>query len=461
MAGIGFELQRVVKQGGMTGALKAAMAGIVIVAGPWLISILEIFALSHFAGFALEEGGELFTAAVVYSYAFSIFLFGGLHYIYTRYTSDLIYIKDDSRAFATLILSMIVIGILSTLVAVPGVYFIQTDQVANLSMYRIFAAVLFVSINLIWLVMIFITILKKYMTIFMVYILGMVFSFGAVYFLGRDYKLGGAMAGFSLGQVSILIMLIILIYRYIKPGNIFREIKPLAAYFKKYKFLLGAGILYSAGIWIDKIALWVFTGNHVEGTYLVLFQEYDITVYFANLTLIPGLVYFMVFSETNFYVKLRRFLLKLSIRTYTEIQEDKYILIKTMHDSLREQSLFQGVITLGLIILSGSINTKLLGGQSSVLTLRLVLVGVFFQLLFLTLFTFLFYLEKYKEAFFSQICFFSVNLSGTLYFASLSTPIYGAGYLLAGILTSILAWLFLSRGLKTIDRRIFGLLERN
>ncbi|MCD6396031.1 MAG: exopolysaccharide Pel transporter PelG [Spirochaetaceae bacterium] len=461
MAGIGFELQRVLKQGGMTGAFKVALAGIVIVAGPWLISILGIFALSRFAGFALEKGGALFTAAIVYSYAFSLFLFGGLHYIYTRYTSDLIYIKDESRAFATLILSMIIIGILSTLVAVPGVYFIQTDQVANLSMYRVFAAFLFVSINLIWLVMIFITLLKKYMLIFLVYILGMAISFGAVYYLGQDYKLGGAMAGFSIGQVSILIMLIILIYRYIKPGNIFREIKPLAKYFIKYKYLLGAGILYSAGIWIDKIALWFFTGNHVEGTYLVLFQEYDMTVYFANLTLIPGLVYFMVFSETNFYVKLRRFLMKLSIRTFTEIQEDKYKLIKTMHRSIREQSLFQGVITFGLIILSSNINTKLLGGQSSVLTIRLVLAGVFFHLLFLTLFTFLFYLEKYKEAFFTQVCFFSVNLGGTLYFASISTPVYGAGYLAAGILTSIISWLFLSRGIETMDRRIFGLLERN
>ncbi|MCK5673249.1 MAG: exopolysaccharide Pel transporter PelG, partial [Spirochaetales bacterium] len=399
MAGIGFELQRVLKQGGMTGVLKVALAGIIIVAGPWLISILGIFALSRFAGFALVEGGFLFTAAIVYSYAFSLFLFGGLHYIYTRYTSDLIYIKDDSRAFATLILSMIIIGVLSTFVAIAGVYFIKTDQVGNLLMYRIFAAILFVSINLIWLVMIFITLLKKYMTIFLVYILGMVLSFGAVYVLGKEYKLGGAMAGFSIGQVSILVMLLILIRRYIKPGNIFREIKPLGSYFKKYKFLLGAGIFYSAGIWIDKIALWYYSGSNVEGTYLVLFEHYDITVYFANLTLIPGLVYFMVFSETNFYVRLRRFLMKISTRTFTEIQEEKFGLLNTMKNSIREQSLFQGVITLGLIILAGSINKNFLGGLSSLITLRLVLAGVFFHLLFLTLLTFLFYLERYKEAF--------------------------------------------------------------
>ena len=461
MAGIGFELQRVLKQGGMTGVFKVAMAGIIIVAGPWLISILGIFALSRFAGFAIEEGGFLFTAAIVYSYAFSLFLFGGLHYIYTRYTSDLIYIKDDSRAFATLILSMIIIGILSTLAAVAGVYFINTDQVANLSMYRVFAAVLFVSVNLIWLVMIFITLLKKYMTIFLVYIIGMVLSFGAVYFLGREYKLGGAMAGFSIGQVSILVMLLILIRRYIKPGNIFREIKPVISYFRKYKYLLGAGVFYSAGIWIDKIALWVYAGSHVEGTYLVLFEHYDITVYFANLTLIPGLVYFMVFSETNFYVRLRRFLMKISTRTFTEIQEEKFRLMKTMKDSIREQNLFQSVITIGLMIVAGNINENFLGGLSSLLTLRLVLAGVFFHLLFLTLLTFLFYLERYKEAFITQICFFSINFGGTLYFADISTPVYGAGYLLSGVLTSILSGLYLSRAIKTMDRRIFGLLERD
>ncbi len=461
MAGIGFELQRVLKQGGMTGVFKVALAGIVIVAGPWLISILGIFALSRFAGFALEEGGALFTAAIVYSYAFSLFLFGGLHYIYTRYTSDLIYIKDDSRAFAALLLAMIIIGILSAIIAVIAVYFINTDQVEKLLMYKIFAAVLFVSINLIWLIMIFITLLKKYMTIFLVYILGMVFSFGAVFILGKEYKLGGAMAGFSIGQISILVMLLLLIRRYIKPGNIFREIKPLASYFRKYKFLLGAGVFYSAGIWIDKIVLWFYTGSSVEGTYLVLFEHYDMTVYFANLTLIPGLVYFMVFSETNFYVRLRRFLMKISTRTFTEIQEGKYRLLISMQSSIREQSLFQGVLTVGLMILAGSINTNLLGGLSSLLTLRLVLSGVFFHLLFLTLLTFLFYLEQYKEAFITQVCFFSINFGGTLYFAGLSIPVYGAGYLAAGVFTSILSVLFLSRGIKTMDRRIFGLLSRD
>ncbi len=461
MAGIGFELQRVLKQGGVTGAFKVAIAGIIIVAGPWLVSILGIFSLSRFAGFALAEGSGLFTAAIVYSYAFSLFLFGGIHYIFTRYVSDLIYIRNNSRAFSALLLSMLFIGGLSVLTGSAGVYFIHTDQISNLLVYRISAVLLFVSVNLIWLVMIFITLLKKYMTIFLVYLLGMGFSFVSVYFLGQEYKLAGAIAGFSIGQVSILIMLLLLIRRYITPGSLIREFRPMMGYFRKYAYLFLAGVLYSAGIWIDKIVLWFVSGSHIEGTYLVLFEEYDITVYFANLTLIPGLVYFMVFSETNFYAALRRFLLKMSTRIYSGIQEEKYRLLKTMRSGLIEQSLFQGVITLGLIILAGGINVSLLGGLSTITTIRLVLGGVFFHLLFLTLLTFLFYLERYKESFITQLSFFSVNFGVTLYSAGLSSPVYGAGYLVAGIVTSFVAAVFLVRGIKRIDRNIFGLLKRD
>jgi uncharacterized membrane protein len=131
-----------------------------------------------------------------------------------------------------------------------------------------------------------------------------------------------------------------------------------------------------------------------------------------------------------------------------------------MRISIKEQSLFQGVITVGLMIIAGSINTSFLGGLSSLLTLRLVLAGVFFHLLFLTLLTFLFYLERYKEAFITQFCFFSVNFGGTLYFASISVPAYGAGYLISGVLTSVVSGFYLRRAIKTMDRRIFGLLER-
>jgi len=456
MAGIGFELQKVLKGGGIASLFKVALAGIVIVAGPWLISIVGIFFLNRFAGFALTEASELFMAAIVYSYAFSLSLFGGIHYIFTRYISDLIYLRKEGRAVATLLLTMVLFIIMTAILSSVAVYFIKTESISSLLLYKVSAVFLFIVINLIWLVMMFITLLKKYMTIFLVYLSGMGISFVSVYFLGSTYKLGGALAGFTAGQLYILLFLLFLIVKSYKPGNIWIEFKPLLQYFSKYKYLFLAGFFYSAGIWIDKITLWILIGSSVKGTYLQLFEPYDITVYFTNLTIIPGLVYFMVFSETDFYSTLRKFLLIIEKSTLSRIREEKYKLIRTMNRSIYEQSFFQGVISLGLIIMAPVINSSLLSNLSDSVTLRIVLAAVFFHLFFLTVITFLFYVEMYREAFFSTLLFFIMNISLTIILAYVQFPYYGAGYLAASFCASLLSFFFLKSGVKNLDRRVYG-----
>ena len=456
MAGIGFELQRVLKGGGFVNFFKAALAGIVIVAGPWLISIVGIFFLNKFAGFALTEGAELFMAAIVYSYAFSLCLFGGFHYIFTRYISDLIYISKETRAVSTLLLAMILFSIPAFILAFGAVFFLETESLSNLFLYKISAIALFIIINLIWLVMIFITLLKKYMTILLVYMAGMAISFFSVYYLGSHYKLGGALAGFCLGQLFILSYLTFMIIKAYRPEKLWVELKPLLAYFGRFQYLFLSGFFYSAGIWIDKISLWIIVGTPVLGTYLKLFETYDVTVYFANLTIIPGLVYFMIFSESDFYSVLKKFLLTIEKSILTKIKEEKYRLIRTMNKSLYEQSYFQGVLSMGLIILAPVINSVFLNNSSDVLTLRIVLTAGFFHIFFLTVLTFLFYIEMYKQAFISTLTFFTVNMGVTIILAVIGIPVYGIGYLAASITASLLASAFLRYGIRTLDRRVYG-----
>ena len=97
MAGIGFELQRVLRKGGIGSFVKVALSGIMIVAGPWLLSIVGIFLIGRFADFTLQEGRGLFMGVIIYSYAFSLFIFGGSHYIFTRLLSDLIYLEKNRQ----------------------------------------------------------------------------------------------------------------------------------------------------------------------------------------------------------------------------------------------------------------------------------------------------------------------------------------------------------------------------
>ncbi len=456
MAGIGFELQRVLKRGGITGTFKAALAGIIIVAGPWLISIIGIAFLYQFSSSAVQEGGLLFTSAVVYSYAFSLFLFGGIHYIFTRYISDLIYIKEYGRALGALVLVMLSVGFLSGTSAAVTVLFLDLTGTSYPIIFKISAVVLFISINLIWLLMIFITLLKRYMIISLIYIAGMAVSVIAAYFLGHTYLLGGALAGFCLGQVFILLFLFILITSTIKISPPAREFNLLLKYFGKYKFLFLTGVFYTLGIWIDKIVLWFLKGDSVYGTFIHLFAEYDMPVYLANLTIIPGLVYFMIFSESNFYIMLKRMLLHLGTSNLSSVKKDKYSLLKTVRSSLREQALFQGVITIALLMIAPDIKKIFIGDTSTVWTLRITFTALFFNLMLLTTVTFLFYIEKYKEAFIAAFIFFSINLSVTLYGAAIDAGYYGFGYLTGCITGAMVATVFLVKGIKYFDRDIFS-----
>ncbi len=455
MAGIGFELQRVLKRGGMTGAFKAALAGIIIVAGPWLVSILGISFLYQISSTAFQERGMLFTAAVVYSYAFSLFLFGGFHYIFTRYVADLIYIKENGRAFAALTMVIMIIAVLSSLPALAGISFMDLKDLPFSGLYKSAAAVLFVTVNLIWIEMIFITLLKRYMVIFSIYMSGMVLSVFAAYLLGKPYQLSGALAGFCLGQLFIFLSLFILLMTSIKMASPFREFGKLIAYFRKYLFLFLTGILYTAGIWSDKILLWFIKGTKIDGTFLHLFAPYDMPVYLANLTIIPGLVYFMIFSESNFYISLKKVLLHLNRSSQNKIKIEKYALTTTVKTSLKEQFLFQGVITFSLIIAAPDIKILFLSADVSVLTLRITLIALLFNLSLLTSVTFLFYLERYKGAFISVLIFFSVNVGVTIYNAVTDFPYYGIGYLTGSFLGTVAAVMFLFNSIKYLDRNIF------
>lgn len=456
MAGIGFELQKVLKGGGIANLFKVAMAGIVIVAGPWLVSIVGIYFLNRFASFALTEGADLFMAAIVYSYAFSLSLFGGFHYIFTRYISDLIYVGHEGRAVRLLLIIMGITALLSGFIALGPVLLINTDSIDSLNLYRIAAVLLFITINLIWLVMLFVTLLKKYMTILFVYFSGMAVSFGAVFFLGGRFGLGGALLGYTAGQLFILLYLLSLVVMTFRPQKEKGELKGLLGYFRKFRYLFLAGLFYSLGIWVDKMILWGLQGSAVGGSWFRLYEHYDITIYFANLTMIPGMVYFMVFSETDFYSILRKFLLTIEKSILTRIREEKYRLIRSMNRSLYEQSFFQGIITAGLILIAPAVNRGFLGGQSDPVTIRLVLAAVFFHLFFLTVLTFLFYIELYGEAFISALMFFLVNGLVTVFVWKTGLPLTGTGYLAAAVAASLLSFLFLRSGMRNLDRRMYG-----
>ncbi len=456
MAGIGFELQRVLAKGGLGSVFKVALAGIVIVAGPWLISILGIYSIGTFAGFVLTEGYDLFIAAVVYCYAFSLMLFGGYHYLFSRRVADLVFQRQEAEASSVLFGSLIAVGLLAAVAGSGAAFFLHPRGISSPLLYRASFAILFVTVSLTGLCMLFITLLRWYMGIFLAFAAGMILSFFNVLYFGRRFGLGGALAGFTGGQAAILLALAGMSFFAYPPTGIRTAFRRMLPYFHTYRFLLFAGLFYSAGVWVDKVVFWILRGTEVQGSFFRLYAPYDTAVYFANLTMIPGLVFFIIFSETGFYVALRKYLLRLGSSTLTVMQQEKYGLIRKMNTSLLDQSVFQGSITLGCILLSTDIIGHFLGGSVPTLHFQVVLVAVFFHLLFFTLVTFLFYFEMYRESCLAAALFFTLNLAVSVGVSYAPDAIPGTGYLLGGIAASIYSYTALQNGARKLDRRIFN-----
>lgn len=457
MAGIGFELQRVLRKGGIGSLIQVAFAGIMIVAGPWLLSIGGIFFISQFAAPALQEGRGLFIAVVVYSYAFSLLLFGGVHYIFTRIVADQIYENKFREAGASLLAFSAAVIVLSGFVAWGALAPVDVRFLSHPELFRFASVGLFAVINLLWVMMLFVSLLKNFVGIILSYFAGMAISVFAAILLGRGSGLGGAMVGFTVGQLAAALFLAALLLRKYRPAGLSRLPRLFAVYFHRYRYLFLSGLFYFWGIWVDKIVFWIGFGSSSSGTYFRLYDAYDVPVYLASLSMIPGLIYFVVALETDFYLQLMGFLKSLQSRRLTQIQERKYSLRRNMQRGIWDQSLFQAVVTVGLGIVASKLLPVLGVSAQSAGTFRVLLAAVYFHFLLLTLITFLLYMELFKEAFLASFLFFLLNFAGSLATVLLHLPSStGYSYLLSGVLSSVVAYAFLDHGVRRLDRTILA-----
>jgi uncharacterized membrane protein len=461
MAGIGFELKRVLRQGGVVRFLGVSLAGTAIVAGPWLLSVLGIFLIQRYARLAISEAPVLFSAVIVSSSAFSLVIFSGLHYVFTRQVSDLIYEEKNREAGAALLSCVLVTFVLASVIAAAGILPFRLDGVVSRpGLFMVSAGALFVATCLNWVLMSFISLLRSYTGILMTYLGGSLVSFLGTFLLGGAFATGGAILGYAVGQWMTTIVLYAMTLARFRPSR--PRPAALFSYLVRYRVLFLAGLFYAWATWADKVVFWFALGARVRGTWLRVFDPYDLPIFFSILTLIPGLIYFTIETETAFYPRLREFLRSVSSDTYQRIQEKKYTMIRSLGAGLRGQAALQGIVSVVLILAASTLGPALFGPGINVPALRATLAAVFFHALFLSLLIFLFYLELYGHAAVSTLVFFFVNLAASVLTARLGDlRLLGAGYLFGGLSGSVMAGIFLIRALRRFDHILFIRASRN
>src|SRR5687767_8615886 len=104
MAGIGFELGKILAKPGYANLFRAYGYAALIGSGPWVFSILSLALLGILLrGTTAREELDLFFLAVTYIYGFSLIMTGPTQMVLTRYAADRHFDGQRNRIFPAIV----------------------------------------------------------------------------------------------------------------------------------------------------------------------------------------------------------------------------------------------------------------------------------------------------------------------------------------------------------------------
>lgn len=457
MAGIGFELRRILQRGTLLSMLSAYGYAGVISSGPWVLSILGILLVGLLGTVFVGpvEAVTQFQVSVTYLIAASLILTGPLQLSYTRFVADRLFEKRNDLVLPNFQAMLLVttwtgggLGLLAVIFLFPG----------TTVLYRLLMVAGLVLLSAIWIATVLLSGLKQHRAIVLLYAIGYAVSvLAALALLKLGLGLEGLIAGFVLGQAVLLAGML---------GLIFREFP--AATFMSFEFfrrdqhfrsLMWIGFAYNLAIWIDKLLFWFYppTSQAVIGP-LRASLIYDLPIFLAYLSIIPGMAVFLLRLETDFVDYYDAF--------YQGVREGASL---PMLERLRNGMVSSARTGVVEIIKIQSIAALLvIGGGPALLDalgisplyaplLNVMVIGAGLQVVLLGLLNVLFYLDRRRSALVLVSLFLLLNTVFTAITLALGPEYFGYGYALALLVVCVVGLLRLDRVLDRLEYETFML----
>ncbi len=455
MAGIGFELRKLLRNETYLGLLRAYGYASIISSGPWVFSILGLIVIGVLSLGVVLPASRItqFQVTVTYLIMSSLILSGGIQLGFTRWVADALFAKrDDTVASAFL-------GVLLVTTAVAGaigwvVAWLFFPAQSNL--YRVLIVAGLPLLCNIWVATVFLSGLKYYKAIVALYALG--YGVSVVFaWVGRAWNFEGLLAGFLGGQFLMWVGMMTLVLRNFPP----RQPISMACFERRamYRSLLLGGTLYNLGVWADKLVFW-FTPETSEPVIGVLRASpiYDLPVFLAYLCVIPGMGVFLVKFETDFVEWYDRF--------YTAVRSGGSLSdIARYHDRMQEtvrEGIYQiiKVQAITLLTLTTFVVPLFRWIGISELYIPLFLVqatAASFQVLLLAVLNVFFYLDRRKAVVALTAILVVLNFGLSLASIRLGPVFFGYGFALALLITLLIGLAMVQRLFRQLEYRTFML----
>ena len=456
MAGIGFELRKILREDRLLSLTKVYGYSAILSSGPWAVSIIAIVIVGFLNLVSYDPYYANFKFQVVSSYAFilatSLITIGILQLPLTRYVADLIFKNKEDEVLPTYFGSIVVSWVVSLPIVIPLYNYIFYDQT---TMFILGTISVFLVLCAVWISSMLAASLKYYTAVVWSYFAAYALIVILSYFFANSLET--LIFIFFMGNMILFVILLSLIIKSYR-SSIFLKIEFFLAP-NYHTPLTIAGFTYNLGAWADKFIFWYhpLTGYTVIGN-LHASTFYDMPIFLAYLSILPGMAIFFYRLEADFAEKYDFYYDAVrSGGTLMQIKTYRKDMINVIRHAIHEVLMVQGIVDIILFLSAPSVFDILHIPRLYLGLLLILTIGAMLQVAFMSVLAILYYLDRKVVAMWLSIGFFITNTIFTLISIELGSSFYGYGYTIS-LLVVFIASLFVVRDeMRRLDYETFML----
>ena len=370
---------------------------------------------------------ELLLSGSLYGFVFSQLITSGFIMVITRYVADQIYQREEQNILSSLYGIMAVILIIGGFIGFVFYLFSPLNFLVKMIGYLFFTELLIVNI-----LTMYISAINIYFKIVKSYIIGILISMAAMWvcsLASQELTAVYLLACMSFGFFIIILLLMKSIKNSFPVCN--QNYFGFLPYISRYPSLFFIGLFYTLGLFGHIFMFWGSELKTVVGNTFVIAPLYDVSVFYAYLSILPAMIKFVVSVETSFYKEYKNYYSKVlgtsSIQEIAEAKSDMFHVLKRELVFIMEVQLFFTIIAIPL----GTTLLPLTIQQVDIFNI-LVIANYYFIIMFVII-QILLYFDDRKGALLVLASYLAVSLPVTV-ITIVYEGYYGVSCFIAGLI---------------------------
>ncbi|MEH3046976.1 exopolysaccharide Pel transporter PelG [Sphingomonas adhaesiva] len=428
MAGIGFQLARMARDGGIGGIAGAALHGSLVSAGPWLITAGAMEVLEQWTAARLDlADAHRVQTLLVYAFSLSALVAAPVGMLATRLVADRLFARDAGGVPGVVVAALTIGGALG--LAAGALLFAFATPLPLVEV--LIAAIAVAWLAQIWVAAPLLTALRRYRAVPAAYAIGIA---GVVVALtlwpSPDARavLAIVTAGFGATLASIVTIL--------RGHFAARAVLPASAAMPARRILLvaGSGLAGVAAVWVDKWLLWLGPSSAATLGTLRLNPINDSGSFLGLLAIVPGLTLLLIVTETRFDRAFGALLARCTgTSTLERIQEAHRDVGHTLLDGLRLLVLAQALVAALAWVLAVPLFEAIGADMRAIFAFRHSAVGTVFHLVTIATTVALAYYDLFGRILLTWTAFVAAAAIATLVQWPLGLAGFGWGYMAGAV----------------------------